>query len=82
MIGSGCMCLSHYFGDIEKEFEPGKHLDVWNTMDELFERIDYYLENDKERNKIAVAGSNHVHTNHTWINRMSDLTQIIEKYKS
>lgn len=78
-IGSGVMVLSHNYPEIEKEFEPGKHLDVWNSFDELFDKIDYYLAEGNERKKIAKAGSDHVHKNHNWKARLSDLKRIIPK---
>jgi spore maturation protein CgeB len=76
LMGAGAFCLSHNYQDIEKEFEIGKYLDVWNDKDELFRKIDYYLENDLERKAIAKSGCKHVHKNHTWNERIKQLIQI------
>lgn len=75
IMGSGCFCLSHNYPGIEKEFEIGKHLDVWNDLTELKAKIDLYLKDNDLRNKIAAAGSKHVHQNHTWDKRFEELSQ-------
>lgn len=76
-MGSGCMVLSHEYEGLELEFEKENHLDTWNGFSQLFEKIDYYLENEKERVKIASAGAKHIHKNHTWNNRIKDLMKMI-----
>ena len=78
LLGSGCMCLSHHYPAIESEFEVGSHLDTWRTLYELKNKIDHYLANDKERKKIAAAGSKYVHDNCTWINRIEQLKPMIK----
>jgi hypothetical protein len=42
-MGCGAFMLSNYYKGIEKDFEIGKHLDVWQTLPELEKKIDYYL---------------------------------------
>src|SRR3990167_2735098 len=39
LMGTGVMCLSHNYNDIDKEFEVGTHLDIWNTIEGLFDKI-------------------------------------------
>lgn len=78
LMGSGIMCLSHNYPGIELEYEIGKHLDVWNDFDELEQKIDYYLANETERKRIAKAGCDHVHKNHTWSNRIKELSEMIK----
>ncbi len=38
------------------EFEDGKHLVVYNGINDLQDKIEYYLEHEEERNLIAEAG--------------------------
>lgn len=74
IIGSGAFCLSHNYKDIDKEFEVSKHLDVWNDIPELVEKIKYYLHpGESERVKIAEQGCDYVHKNHTWEQRINQL---------
>jgi len=76
-MGSGAFYLAHYYPGIEKDFERGVHLDWWHDLDELCVKLDYYLEHDDERHKIAAAGSELVHTRHTWLDRMAELRKIL-----
>lgn len=78
LMGAGCFCLSHKYQDIEHEFEIGKHLDVWTSLDDLVSKIDYWLERDEERSVIAKEGSKHVHANHTWRNRMPEIMKLMK----
>ena len=76
-MGSGAFYLAHYYPGIEKDFERGVHLDWWYDLDELSAKVDYYLEHDEERCRIAAAGSELVHTHHTWLDRMKELRKIL-----
>lgn len=77
LMGSGGFCLSHNYKDIEKDFEVGKHLDVWDNVEDLTRKIDFYLNNDKEREKIRKEGCEFVRQNYTWNNVMVELKKII-----
>jgi spore maturation protein CgeB len=81
-MGSGCFTLSHHYDGIELDFEVGKHLDSFTSLAGLKEKIDYYLEHEDERNKIASEGYKHVHENFTTRNMVNDILRIYEKYKS
>lgn len=52
----GGFVLSEYAPGMEKMFEIGKEIDVFRTKEELLEKIDYYLVNEKERDDIARRG--------------------------
>ena len=56
LMGSGAFCLSHNFKDIQKDFEIGKHIDVWNNIEELVGKINSYLNEEDKRNEIAKNG--------------------------
>jgi len=47
-------------------------------MYDLKEKIDYYLEHDKEREKIARAGQRRTLRDHTYKNRVKDIIKIIK----
>lgn len=66
IMGSGAFCLSHNYKDIDKDFKVGEHLDVWNSLEELYGKINYYLANEDEREKIRNTGCEYVRNNHTW----------------
>ena len=80
-MGSGCFALSHHYDGIEKDFEVEKHLVTFHDFDGLRNKIDYYLQNEDERNKIAMAGCKHVHQKFTTKNMVNDILRIFTKYK-
>jgi hypothetical protein len=81
MMGAGCFCLTHDYKDYGLEFENGKHFDVWSNFTQLFEKIDYYLENVNVRQQVAEQGCKHVHDNHTWSKRIEQLIKMISDAK-
>jgi len=74
ILGSGAFCLCKRFPNME--YNDGEHLVVWETLDELEEKINYYLENEEERNEIAKNGCYYVHENHTFENMVDNLLKL------
>lgn len=48
--------LVNYQEDIAKEFEDGKELVMFHSLEELLDKIKYYLSHEEERQKIAHTG--------------------------
>lgn len=62
----------------EEIFEAGKHLVIFDDiLKELKEKIDYYLKNVEEREKIAKAGFYLVKENHTYRHRLQKMFKIM-----
>jgi len=59
-MACGTFYLTEYVEGIEQCFRQGEHLDWFTTIDELKEKLEYYLENDEERERIAKAGQKFV----------------------
>lgn len=78
IMGSGAFCLSHRYKGIERDFTPGTHLAVWDSIDDLCDQIDHYLSSDTSRMSMAEAGSKLAHTSHTWNNRIQGLKQLLK----
>ncbi len=66
VLGSGSFLISEYCNDIKKFFKKGIHLEWFKTKEELLELINFFLENDEERESIARSGSEFVFKNYTW----------------
>lgn len=77
LMGSGAFCLSHNYKGIENDFVIKKHLDVWNSLDELVDKCVFYLKNEYERKSIAKEGCKFVRENCTWDKRMIELKNMI-----
>ncbi|MCS7207301.1 MAG: glycosyltransferase [Dehalococcoidia bacterium] len=60
-------------------FQEGVHYVGFDTERELLEKIDYYLSHDEERERIARAGYEEVHKNHTLVHRVQALLETVQK---
>lgn len=81
IMGSGAFCLSHQYPNIEKDFKLGEELVVWESIEDLIQKIKYYLNNDAERRKIALKGCELVRSRFTWYNFAENLLSVIKKYE-
>lgn len=59
-LGLGtCMVSLRFSTELHSPLIPGKHyVEVSDDLSDLIEKCEYYLENDEERETIAIAGSN------------------------
>lgn len=79
-IGRGGFCLHAYNEGIDKEYEIGKHFDVFyreKGFTHLKEKIDHWLSHPVEREKIANEGMIYTQYHHTLANRASQLLEIL-----
>ncbi len=79
-MSAGCLVITNRiknngFGEI---FKADKHLVVFDDiLKELKAKIDYYLKNAEEREKIAKAGFAYVKDNHTYRHRLLEMFTIM-----
>jgi spore maturation protein CgeB len=81
ILGTGAFCLTHRFPDIEQDFDVGNELVVWEDLDDLVRKCEYYLANPVERERIALNGCFKARTEYTWNHFASNLSQIAEIHK-
>jgi spore maturation protein CgeB len=74
-LGRGGFLIHPYIKGLEKEFEDKKHVVFYeyNNWNQLQDLINYYLENDKEREKIRKAGHELVKKSYTYKNRWQSI---------
>ena len=60
-------------------FRNGEHLVTYRDLDELVEKITYYLEHEDERERIAAAGRKEVLAAHTYRHRMETILSEVER---
>lgn len=70
-LATGSFLLTDRIQSIEQLFEDGKHLVLYDSLDDAVEKAKYYLAHDEEREKIAQAGYEHVMKNHTFQHRVN-----------
>jgi len=64
----------------EDLFKDKKHLVIAETPKEMLEVIDYYLENEEERERIAEEGYREILNKHTEKHRAKEFIEILDKY--
>lgn len=74
-LAAGAFLLHQYFEGMEEllGLRDGEHLVVWTSLDDLRDKIDFYLKNDRERNRIASNGQKFVIENHSFDHRVKEL---------
>lgn len=80
ITGSGGFLLTDYHPNIEKFFKVGEEIDVFNSPEELMQKIQFYLHNDKLREQIAIKGQEKCLKQFSLYNAAYKLHQIIQKY--
>ena len=65
-LGCGGFLLTAYTPSLEELFGRGKELDWFETVEECCDRIEYYLQHDEERKKIAGAGYQLAHSDYSY----------------
>ena len=77
--GCGTMLLTNYTPGLEKLFDIGTEIVVYTSIEDLDNKVKYYLENEDERKKIAKAGHERAKKDHTYFERAKKLIEIINE---
>lgn len=75
IMTSGALCLAYRTKGLIDEF--GGNIATFETYAEMIDKIDYYLNNEKERIKLAVKGMVFVDNNFTWEHQAHKLINIL-----
>lgn len=78
--GCGAMLITDRKKNLGDLFREGREAVSYKTSQDLIEKLNYFLENDQERMKIAMAGQKRTLKNHSYPVRMKELTKIVYKY--
>ena len=81
-VSCGTFYLPHKFEGIEEVFTRGKNLDWFETIEELQKKLEYYLSNEKERERIAVNARKFILKHFDYKQLVENLLYIIENKKS
>lgn len=77
VLGSGGFLLTNAQEEIPDYLNPGEHLEVYTDNKELIEKVHYYLDNEDERCRIALAGYMEVKERHTVLHRVAEMIRLI-----
>ncbi|PIR72388.1 MAG: hypothetical protein COU42_01415 [Candidatus Nealsonbacteria bacterium CG10_big_fil_rev_8_21_14_0_10_36_24] len=78
--GVGTMLITDYKDNLNELFELGREIETYKSKEELLGKINYYLNHEEERKKIAKAGQKRTLRDHNYFSRMQKLTEIINQY--
>ena len=67
----GGFLLTDYRGDLETLFQLDKEMVCYRGLDDLKQKVRYFLENPCERNDISVAGQRRVRADHGYEHRLA-----------
>lgn len=70
--------LSYYVEGLEKHYQIGNEIAIYNSVEDMIEKINYYLMHEEERKKIAKQGYLRTLRYHTMEKRLSDLFDTID----
>jgi len=77
--GCGTFLLTNYTPNLEKLFDIGKEIVIYEDLNDLDEKVKYYLDNPQEREDIAELGYKRVKKEHTYFERCKKLIEIINE---
>lgn len=76
---SGSFYLTQFNPDLEIFYSIGDDIDIWFDLNDLYKKCIYYLNNEIEREKIALNGLITSKSNNTWEKRLNYLFNEIDK---
>ena len=71
--GCGGFLLTDRVPYLERYFEPGREIAVYDDSNELADQITYWLHNEDERAAVAEAGYRRVLKEHTYDARFAEI---------
>ncbi|WP_084691815.1 CgeB family protein [Desulfobacter vibrioformis] len=74
---SGGFYLTEHNEELERCFLPGKEIVTYHNFDDLVEKINFYLGNEDEREKIRQKGYDAAVRQHTWESRFEQIFSIL-----
>lgn len=77
IMGSGGFLLTNYQNDFTMHFTEGQDYVSYDSPQDMMRKIDYYLQHDEERNKIAKNGQKQVSAKHTYQQRWEEILSVL-----
>lgn len=77
ILGCSGFLLTNYQAEIPEYFEIGKDLETYESMEELEQKVQYYLAHEEERIEIAINGYEKTAQYHTYEQRLAEMIRIL-----
>jgi spore maturation protein CgeB len=82
VTGCGAFLLTDYARSLEEMFKPGEEIVCYEDIEDLKNKVKFYLSHNQEREEIARKGHLRAYRDHTYARRMEELVSFIEKEKT
>lgn len=79
VLACGGFLLTNYQAEIPEYFEVGKDLETYESMEELEEKVQYYLTHEEERMEIAINGYEKTAASHTYEMRLAQMIKMLSE---
>ena len=79
VLACGGFLLTNYQRETAEYFEDGRELVMYSNFQDLYEKIDYFLEHEEERTAIARAGYLKVRKHFTYAEGIKAITAVMEE---
>ena len=80
ILGCGGFLLTNYQAEIPEYFEIGRDLETYESMEELEQKVQYYLNHEDERIEIAINGYEKTARFHTYELRLAEMIRILSAH--
>ncbi len=77
VLGCGGFLLTNYQAEIPYYFKEGDDLVCFDSLEDLCEKVGYYLEHEEERKRIAWNGYRKVREKHSYIERIRTILDTV-----
>lgn len=77
IMGAGGFLITNYQSEIPDLFEIGTDLVVYESQEDLMDKVNYYLQHDEERCQIARNGQEKIRLFHTYRTKLEAITHIV-----
>ena len=77
VLGCGGFLLTNYQAEIPYYFKEGEDLVCFDGLEDLCEKVGYYLEHEEERKRIAWNGYHKVREKHSYIERIRTILDTV-----
>lgn len=76
ILGCGGFAISNYQSEIAEFFQIGQEIEVYTSLEELFEKVVFYMDHEDLRLQIAQAGLRRIQKDFTYEDRIKTMLNI------
>jgi spore maturation protein CgeB len=78
--GMGALLITEDAPNIERLYQPGEEVITYTNIDDLIDKIAYYIDKPQERESIAQAGQARTLKDHSTVQRSKELIELFTRY--